>query len=551
MTSNDAFWPRTQGPHPSVLSARLQRAGESRWLMCAVLDLGPEGCRVRVKTEDEPPQENSIVTVGFQANGGGEVIRRMRVCPNPERKSVGAGSVDPRVLGLEVLDGPLPASVLMPEGLLDLERAELELVTGHAQRMWQAEMDNHKWLSLRGRVVIASTSGLLGIVAIGLIVAGADAKLNLLAGAGASGDVMFWVGIVSAVGIALGLLACISSVVLYIWHTEEDSGILRTRSDFGNIGRHHFDTQPTIFSVYTPYLFEEILRDERRAMLGRFLKRYEWVRFGLRRAKRWQMRWLVDGYRKHEDRGQRDPDKRRMRRELWLWYRFQWIAIAAPVFRPSNIARRSVNIGYREYIERVYQGMSYRRRFIGMRERVETSPDHDDDNLDTLGTLNPTYAEPLTRTSSYYLQFAEGFCHRYLGRHRDNLPCPTGRDGITYFDLEQQTPAMAALRPVGWRVLTSTYFAAQQMRSANWNLWYRVRRSERRFALGLLLVAGFFVVNATNGILIQRAAAPTPPLDVSFGEDGVVRVEHAAGANEGDGRGAVEGAEEGDRAPTW
>ncbi len=549
----DAFWPRLQGPHASRLAARIRLQGDIEWKPCAVLDIGPGGCGVRLEHPGQDPDTGATVTIELKPAGCDRILRTMtvRTLTSVDRDETEDADA-PKVIGLEVQGERLPDAALMPEGQLEIELAELELLTEHAQRMWQAEQDNHKWLSLRGRVVVASTSGLLGFVAIGLIVAGADSKLNLLADSSNASNLLFWIGIVSALGIALGLLVCILSVVLYVRHAEEDSGVLRARSDFGNVGKHHFETQPTLMSVYAPYLFEVVLREDRTRWPSRFLKRAGCFRNGYWLALRWRWAWTVQ----EEARPRQKPTWRSLLWHLWLHghprvhrgvraLRWAWVravyafwCVRQPVFflvpmlRPSILARRAMNQVYREYIVSVYERMRRRHGFIYTveKERAEhLGYPYEHDHIDAMPKLNGHYAEPLTRTSSYYLQFAEGFCHRYLGRQR-MAEEGTGRQGIAYFDLDRLSPALSTLRPVGWRVLISTYFSAQQMRSANWNLWFRVRRSERRFALGLLLVAGFFVVNATNGIVIQRMAAPTAPLRATI-ENGELRIEHSSSAS--------------------
>jgi|GEM_PF-5143330 len=558
-----AYWPRLQGPHASRLAARIKLPGRNDWEPCAVLDIGPGGCGVRLGSAGQEPSAGTIVTVELKPSGHDRVLRKMAVRSLTDVDLDASGAPNPaKVIGLKVLGEPLPDAALMPEGQLEVELAELELLTEHAQRMWQAEQDNHKWLSLRGRVVVASTSGLLGFVAIGLIVAGADAKLNLLAGVGMAGDVLFWIGIFSALGIAMGLLVCILSVVLYVWHSEEDSGVLAARSDFGNVGKHHFETQPTLLSVYAPYLFEVVLREDRMRWLSRVVKRVGCCSRGYWLGIRWRWKWTV----REEVRRRRalpgwlawtasmvldrrpgrwvaKPVRWLGRVCRWAWVRavYAFWCVRQPVFflipmlRPSVLARRAMNQVYREYIVSVYERKQRRQGFIyevekDRAERLGYPYEHD--HIDAMPRLHGHYAEPLTRPGSYYLQFAEAFCHRYLGRQRMTEE-GTGRDGFTYFDLDRLSPALSTLRPVGWRVLISTYFSAQQMRSSNWNLWYRVRRSERWFALGLVSVASFFVVNAVNGIVIQRMASPTAPLRATI-EGGELRIQHSDSTDQAD-----------------
>ncbi len=572
----EAFWPRLQGPHASRLAARIKLPNHNDWQPCAVLDIGPGGCGIRLEHSGRELHEGDIVTVELKPSGRDRVLRKMTVRSLTQLDLDKADAADaPKVIGLKVAGEPLPDAALMPEGQLEVELAELELLTEHAQRMWQAEQDNHKWLSLRGRVVVASTSGLLGFVAIGLIVAGADSKLNLLAGVGGAGDLLFWVGIVSAFGIAFGLLVCILSVVLYVWHAEEDSGVLRARSDFGNVGKHHFETQPTLLSVYAPYLFEVVLREDRMRLISRAIKRIGCCSKGYWLGMRWRWRWTVreEARRRHAPPGRLArgvswvlarrpaswlargtswtmarrparwlaPPARWLGRVLrWGWVRAvyvfwilrQPVFFLVPMLRPSLLARRAMNQVYREYIVSVYERKQRRQEFIyevekDRAERLGYPYEHD--HIDAMPKLNGHYAEPLTRTSSYYLQFAEAFCHRYLGRQR-MAEEGTGRNDFSFFDLDRLSPALSTLRPVGWRVLISTYFSAQQMRSSNWNLWYRVRRSERWFALGLVSVAVFFVVNAVNGIFIQRMASPVAPLRATI-QGGTLRIEHDDGTD--------------------
>jgi len=247
---------------------------------------------------------------------------------------------------------------------------------------------------------------------------------------------------------------------------------------------------------------------------------------GMALAVRWEGQWLEEIDRA----SQRRPTVARrgwLAVRLGFWTLRQALFLVAPMLRPSVIARRAMNQVYREYIVLAYERKNPRQQFIAgcEKERVERlNYPYPHDHMDTLGKLNAMYAEPLTKTSSYYLQFAEGFCKRYLGR---DLAAEegTGREGISYFDLDRLSPAIASIRPVGWRVLISTYFSAQQMRSSNWNMWYRVRRSERWFASGLIVVTASFVASAFFGVLVQRAATPVAPISV-HAEGGGLLIRH-------------------------
>lgn len=131
--------------------------------------------------------------------------------------------------------------------------------------------------------------------------------------------------------------------------------------------------------------------------------------------------------------------------------------------------------------------------------------------------------DALVRNSAFYLQFAEGFVADYLnGLGRDQTDVWVTNNGIAYHtyrpnqmdidarhiesgqpidrkDAEAQysnaeSEKRRAMRPfpdrlpLAWRSVISAYFATQQQRTANWNLWFRVKRCERYFIAGIILV---------------------------------------------------------------
>lgn len=98
------------------------------------------------------------------------------------------------------------------------------------------------------------------------------------------------------------------------------------------------------------------------------------------------------------------------------------------------------------------------------------------------------------RGSQYYMQFSEEF-----GRNECGISVmQTGENNLTGSSrpFSRMTGGMLeALREsdpghsrTSWRIFMSTYYAAQDKRSANWNTWYRVKLSERHFIEGLCWV---------------------------------------------------------------
>jgi len=106
----------------------------------------------------------------------------------------------------------------------------------------------------------------------------------------------------------------------------------------------------------------------------------------------------------------------------------------------------------------------------------------------------------MVKSSSYYMQFAESYGWKFLGRNKA-MPLavanPTG-SGRPHAELD---PSTTKFTRAEWRVFTSTYFSAQDLRSRNWNLWFRIKRAEREFLLSFVVIfISFLLLSSGEGL---------------------------------------------------
>ena len=98
------------------------------------------------------------------------------------------------------------------------------------------------------------------------------------------------------------------------------------------------------------------------------------------------------------------------------------------------------------------------------------------------------------RSPGYYQQLSEEFALREIHSAGvvDGIGNATGSmrpfSILENQELKKLKKTKQGHTRVSWRILVSTYFAAQDQRSANWNTWYRVKSSERLYIEGLCWV---------------------------------------------------------------
>ena len=403
-------------------------------------------------------------------------------------------------------------------------RDDVGTLIEHAERMLKTEEREAEKLINRGRLLVGSTSGLLGFVAIGLIVAGADFTLNLLPFEKQQ-KLFGYLSLAGTTGIAIGLLTCISAVIAFVVHDEEDSGVLNSRIDFGPIGRMYAATQPNIGSVSPSYIFLSILRHEK-GLIGRFFFLYLFRHFwrGFFKGARDRIIWSWNRA-KHG----KFPAARWIACPLYwgLWFLGQIIATILPGTRLSRFVRRRIDDEYLSWIIRQSEQSFEWDAFI--EAQMNESEKHKLVVRYSYRSERPTRPDQahhpvLAQSTGYYLQFSEGFAEKWLGRatgakNETEIREPVG----TYFELDERTllPSGPRFHEPTWRTFISTYFTAQQRRSKNWNLWFRVRRAERIFTFGILIIAGAFILTAISGELVRKFAQPvasvTATLDAETG----------------------------------
>lgn len=423
---------------------------------------------------------------------------------------------------------PQPTTTSPDDGGLRIE--ELKLLMEHADRMWNAEEESRRRLSLRGRVVVASTSGLLGFIAIGLIVAGSDSKLNLVTDA----DLQRWFTIFTVIGtggIAIGLLACIRAVITYVAHTEEDSGVHRVQTDFNAISANYHDIRPDLYTVCPSYAFLTALHAEKGYLLGYFFHaRVFFAGFvtGIRIRYRWSIK--------------RGGSHLKSAPYFLIYTCFQLASFLLPGTRCSRFLRHSIDRSYLNWVIRYMNRANDKRFFV--REQLRdiqhaevkaksTSKVKKTDRPikmpyleEDVDSTKPQHMRVLAHAPSYFLQFDRSFTAENLGRPNT----PKQKSESFEFDPDSVPVEGVPLRNVTWRAFISTYFAAQHLRACNWNLWFRVRKTERLFAFGLSVVAFSFIITAGTGEFIQKFSTPVPPMRIDL-QDGKLFLEHNPSGN--------------------
>lgn len=389
-----------------------------------------------------------------------------------------------------------------------------QLLIDHASQMWDAELEEFRRFTNRGRLILVSTTALLGFVSAVAIVARPGERLSEANGTAFVLGLIFLVS--GLVLISAGLFGLIRAATIYVNHGEEDAGSLPNPVHFGEIGDRWWVTQPTIDTI------------EERYLLALCIRRLAWIRKGSNWHRRITMRLKrsLAEYRVKKLRDQlfhalaNNPDALQLAQRRYRKFirysknnksgqntpRFTPLKNRGPRDMASMIIAIEVLVARRADPRATpKETLKLIERKIGdLVSRVESgrvSKDDffrakiDDHNVDL---LHPAL---MVRASSYYLQFSEAFGWLYGGRckHPITKRNPTGsRRAFSELDLSTTD----AFDEPSWRVFISKYFAAQNFRSSNWNLWFRVKRAERRFLVSFWMIfASFLLLSVGEGIM--------------------------------------------------
>ncbi|GAB5496761.1 MAG: hypothetical protein Phyf2KO_18410 [Phycisphaerales bacterium] len=156
-------------------------------------------------------------------------------------------------------------------------------------------------------------------------------------------------------------------------------------------------------------------------------------------------------------------------------------------------------------------------------ESNETAADVLIDKLRNYSIHRDSSLDVLIRSSAFYLQYADGFIDEFLnGLGIGEMEYRFSPKGMPYHAAKNTDPGLQGesdangLQPIAWRSMISAYYATQQLRTSNWNLWVRVKRCEHLFILGIVLV---LTAVASIAALRGSAALDTPPAHrIHFGD---------------------------------
>ena len=425
----------------------------------------------------------------------------------------------------------------------------------HARSMWEAELGNFNRFTGRGRLIVVSTTALLGFVSAIAIVARPGEKLNDQADIS---TIVLGVSILipGFILLCIGFFLLITSARIFVQHGEEDAGSLPNPVDFGRIGHQWWVTQPTIDTVEERYLMALAVR--RLSWIQRTPRLLHYLPMKIRR--RWYgLVFLI--YRNLLFKAFRDKPKLRQAAEAeycdWISYKPNDGSTAEAGFTPrkrrgprdmaSLIVAIELLAARDKHPGNLHKQIKFAKNNIlsHMRDaklwnskattsffqyepatpprsagsNAQTANDetaaHDDKkaqgekNLKSLEYVDLLHPQLVIRSSSYYLQFAEAFAFKNLGtggKTSDNNPTGSGRVFMDFDPSTLEGDADNVFDEITWRVFVSAYFAAQDLRSSNWNLWFRVKRAERRFLSSFFLILLAFIL-LTAAETLNRSGA--------------------------------------------
>ncbi len=401
------------------------------------------------------------------------------------------------------------------------------LLLKHAEMMWDAEVRNFQRYDTRGKMIVASTTAMIGFISTIAIISNPSKSVVGLEGA------VFWASlsllVVGFLFIVSGFYGLITSAMIFVNHNEEDAGSLPNPDQFAEIGELWWATQPTLGTV------------EERYVLALAVRRLTWITSRGSKLNKYRMRFLRwrCGRKVYRLRDQIFVELRNneslfdyCKKRLERYFKYNGSQTDPPGM-PTYASRRdrgprdvaSLILAIYIYEQKRKQGRVAAKKIIDgitsdFRCFLRKVSDHKhccccsesgggdarySEEIDKyifpgsafLGDgrgadlLHPSI---MVRSSSYYLQFAEAFSWRFLGKSKtvSGTENPTG-SGRTYSVLDVRHLQACKFSEEQWRMFTSTYFAAQNLRSTNWNLWFRVKRAERRFLFSLSFVYLAFV----------------------------------------------------------
>ncbi|MDF1809761.1 MAG: hypothetical protein P1U42_08705 [Phycisphaerales bacterium] len=424
--------------------------------------------------------------------------------------------------------------------------SDAEILISHAEAMWESEISNFTRFENRGRLIVVSTTALLGFVTAVAIIGTPGKSLEAL-----QHPASYYTSLMLLMSgyacIIYGVYSLIYSAKVFVAHGEEDAGSLPNPDQFADIGRHWWLTQPTIDTIEERYLLAIVVRrlrwfDGKQSWTS--IWRMRFTRFFMERKIKNERELLYveisknkilhkllckkyeiycrygrpippdEGrvYKPAKDRGPRDIACIILAIELMIKQQeldrpHAKIAISEVINKSKKLRIMSKN--YRIKLDKIGENgckICRAKAAVKLKDHVTESIltnkafIHSSLSRESKDFLHPPV---VIKSSSYFLQFAEAFSWIYGGRSffPPKIDNPTG-SGRSYSELRRKS---TNLNDVQWRSFASRYFAAQNLRSSNWNLWFRVKRAERAFLFSFSIIfIAFILVSMGEGLARSR-----------------------------------------------
>lgn len=421
---------------------------------------------------------------------------------------------------------------------------DVDRLIEYSKRLNDAERDVEDRLSDRGRLVVARCVGILGILGIALYFS-PTRSLDVLYNDGV--PVSTALAKLALSLIAIGLLHNLCSAIVYLNHHEDESRNIYNRTSLSEMASRWFRIQPSTDHVRESYLFETLVRDVSTKQLASSLGlcssrpvvwlaplairwRICFVAISKQCVARYIEKALITGEAADSSENRRKYRKqcstatagrpRRLRVPLklkigvistvvFLWYLIPGTHIlrfcrdlVRSGFRHAN--RKILRDIVAEYYLQTYGRYKADGQFIvlGRDFRGGQELEWTREQLITQVVMNPHH---MVVSRTYYGQLSEGFCIRVIGRadvvktHSVLLPHEDGQKLEFFVEREELVPGERSLldmTDVQWRIIVSEYVSAQQLRTRNWNLHYRVKQAERLLKIGAIcIVVGAVVLS--------------------------------------------------------
>jgi len=403
-------------------------------------------------------------------------------------------------------------------GQMDQSMTDSEVLMNHAETMWEAEVHNFQRYEARGKLVVGATTGLLGFVsAVAVIAEPGESLIKMKTGP----DFYISLGlfIVGFVCIVWGFNVLIQSARVFVAHSEEDAGSLPNPNRFAENGAMWWVSQPTLDSVEEIYLLAIVIRrlawkTRSGAIHNKLRMRFNRMWAGRRILKERDSLFLL--FKEHS--GLREACLKKYSKNF-SYRQDSTDPTGSYTYRPMrdrgprDLASLAITVYILEHLienDRMDAGLvidDVIDKFSKFREEIRELEKFSSRNITSEylhnhslifkqcifhkgpvverenfqeGVIDLLHPPIMVRSSSYYLQLAEAFCWKFCGRsqHPSSKDNPTGSER-RFSELEVKSMASRVFNELQWKVFTSKYFAAQNLRSVNWNLWFRVKRSER------------------------------------------------------------------------